>query len=136
MRVCEVPPRLRKFDDELRRAVRQSVELTPARSTFDRTNVVSSIAVLRAAPALQDRAHLIEFLIFVAIPDLGRHHLVEGIERARVLPELDLGIQKGMQRAYRMRKLPTPKRVLEVGRPWAPYRTIASWYLWRSLEVD
>ena len=56
--------------------------------------------------------------------------------RPDVLPDLDLGIQKGMQRTYRMRKLPTPKRVAEVGRKWAPYRTIASWYLWRSLEVE
>ena len=55
--------------------------------------------------------------------------------RPDVLPELDLGIQKGIQRAYRMRKLPTPKRVLEVGAKWAPYRTVASWYLWRSLDA-
>jgi DNA-3-methyladenine glycosylase II len=54
--------------------------------------------------------------------------------RPDVLPDLDLGIQKGIQRAYRMRKLPSPKRVLEVGAKWAPYRTIASWYLWRSLD--
>jgi DNA-3-methyladenine glycosylase II len=55
--------------------------------------------------------------------------------RPDVLPDLDLGIQKGIQRAYRMRKLPTPKKVLEVGAKWAPYRTVASWYLWRSLDA-
>lgn len=55
--------------------------------------------------------------------------------RPDILPDLDLGIQKGIQRAYRMRKLPTPKRVLEVGRKWAPHRTVASWYLWRSLDA-
>ncbi len=55
--------------------------------------------------------------------------------RLDVLPDLDLGIQKGIQRAYRMRKMPAPKKVLEVGRKWAPYRTIASWYLWRSLDA-
>lgn len=55
--------------------------------------------------------------------------------RPNVLPDLDLGIQKGIQRAYRMRKLPSPKRVLEVGHKWAPHRTIASWYLWRSLDA-
>jgi DNA-3-methyladenine glycosylase II len=54
--------------------------------------------------------------------------------RLDVLPELDLGIQKGIQRAYRLRSLPPPKRVLKIGAAWAPYRTIASWYLWRSLE--
>jgi 3-methyladenine DNA glycosylase/8-oxoguanine DNA glycosylase len=55
--------------------------------------------------------------------------------RPDVLPDLDLGIQKGIQRAYRMRKLPSPKRVLQVGAKWAPYRTVASWYLWRSLDA-
>jgi DNA-3-methyladenine glycosylase II len=55
--------------------------------------------------------------------------------RPDVLPELDLGIQKGIQRAYGLRRLPTPKQVLRRGAPWAPYRTIASWYLWRLLEL-
>ena len=55
--------------------------------------------------------------------------------RPDVLPDLDLGVQKGMQRAYRMRKLPSPKKVLETGARWAPYRTIGSWYMWRVLEL-
>ena len=55
--------------------------------------------------------------------------------RPNVLPDLDLGVQKGIQLAYRMRKLPPPKKVLEVGAKWAPYRSIASWYMWRVLEV-
>ncbi len=55
--------------------------------------------------------------------------------RPDVLPDLDLGIRKGIQRAYRLRKEPSPKRVHEIGRAWAPYRTIACWYLWRSLDV-
>jgi DNA-3-methyladenine glycosylase II len=56
--------------------------------------------------------------------------------RPDVLPELDLGVQKGIQRAYRLRKLPTPKQVLRRGARWAPYRTVASWYMWRVLEID
>ena len=55
--------------------------------------------------------------------------------RADVLPDLDLGIQKGLQRAYGLRKMPKPKDVLRHGAKWAPYRTIASWYLWRLLDV-
>lgn len=56
--------------------------------------------------------------------------------RSDVLPELDLGVQKGIQKAYRMRKLPTPKQVLTRGAKWAPYRTIGAWYMWRILEVE
>jgi DNA-3-methyladenine glycosylase II len=55
--------------------------------------------------------------------------------RPDVLPDLDLGIQKGIQRAYRLRKLPTPERVLKIGAKWAPYRTIGSWYMWRLLDT-
>jgi 3-methyladenine DNA glycosylase/8-oxoguanine DNA glycosylase len=55
--------------------------------------------------------------------------------RPDVLPDLDLGIQKGIQRAYKLRKLPPPERVTKIGAKWAPYRTIASWYLWRLLDT-
>ncbi len=56
--------------------------------------------------------------------------------RPDVLPELDLGIRKGIQKAYRLRKLPDAKRVHTIGAKWAPYRTIASWYLWRLIDGD
>jgi DNA-3-methyladenine glycosylase II len=56
--------------------------------------------------------------------------------RPDVLPVLDLGIRKGVQRAYRLRKLPDAKRVEKIAAPWAPYRTIGSWYMWRVLELD
>ena len=54
--------------------------------------------------------------------------------RPDVLPELDLGIQKAIQRAYGLRTLPGPDRVKRIGARWSPYSTVASWYLWRSLE--
>ena len=55
--------------------------------------------------------------------------------RPDVLPDLDLGIQKAIQRAYKLRKLPSPERVKKIGAKWAPYRTVASWYLWRSIDT-
>jgi DNA-3-methyladenine glycosylase II len=61
--------------------------------------------------------------------------LIFKLGRPDVLPELDLGVQKAIQRAYRLRKKPTPERVQRIGGPWAPYRSIATWYLWRSLET-
>ncbi len=54
--------------------------------------------------------------------------------RPDVLPELDLGIQKGVQRAYELAALPTPAAVARIGERWAPWRTVAAWYLWRSLD--
>ena len=55
--------------------------------------------------------------------------------RPDVLPDLDLGVQKGIQRAYRLRKLPTPERVKKIGANWAPYRTVGSWYRWRLMDA-
>jgi DNA-3-methyladenine glycosylase II len=53
--------------------------------------------------------------------------------RVDVLPELDLGIQNAIKRAYRKRKV-APKDVLRIGAKWSPYSSIACWYLWRSLD--
>lgn len=54
--------------------------------------------------------------------------------RPNVLPELDLGIQNAIRKAYRKRKRPTPKDVQRIGAKWSPHSSVASWYLWRSLE--
>ena len=51
---------------------------------------------------------------------------------ANALP-LDLGIQNAIKRAYRKRKV-SPKDVLRIGAKWTPYSSVASWYLWRSLD--
>jgi DNA-3-methyladenine glycosylase II len=54
--------------------------------------------------------------------------------RPDVLPVTDLGVQKAIQLLYRLRKLPGPERVARIGARWAPYRTVASWYLWRRVD--
>jgi DNA-3-methyladenine glycosylase II len=56
--------------------------------------------------------------------------------RPDVLPTGDLGIQKGFQKVFRMRTLPDPKKMQKLARPWAPYRTVASLYLWRTVDGD
>jgi DNA-3-methyladenine glycosylase II len=53
--------------------------------------------------------------------------------RVDVLPDLDLGIQNAIKRAYRKRKV-GPKDVLRIGARWSPYSSVACWYLWRSLD--
>jgi len=55
--------------------------------------------------------------------------------REDVLPSNDLGIQKGLQVCYGLRKLPKPDRVVREGKRWHPYRTTASWYLWRAADT-
>jgi DNA-3-methyladenine glycosylase II len=60
--------------------------------------------------------------------------LIFRLGRPDVLPELDLGIQNAIRRAYRLRKQPGPKDVKRIGKNWTPHASVASWYLWRSLE--
>jgi methylated-DNA-[protein]-cysteine S-methyltransferase len=55
--------------------------------------------------------------------------------RPDVLPVDDYGIRKGFAVAFKKRKLPRPKDVAKYGVRWAPYRTVASWYLWRATEL-
>jgi DNA-3-methyladenine glycosylase II len=56
------------------------------------------------------------------------------LQRPDVLPVGDLGILTAVQRAYGLRKRPTPDRLRRLGEAWKPYRSVACWYLWRSLD--
>lgn len=62
--------------------------------------------------------------------------LIFRLQRPDVLPLGDLGIVNAIQKAYRLRKKPTPDRMRKLGEAWRPYRSIASWYLWRSLDNE
>jgi DNA-3-methyladenine glycosylase II len=57
------------------------------------------------------------------------------LHRPDVLPVGDLGIVKAVQKAYRLRNLPSPERLTRIGEPWRPYRSVACWYLWASLDA-
>ncbi len=54
--------------------------------------------------------------------------------RPDVLPIHDLGIQRGFQIVYGHKNTPKPQHILEHGERWRPYRSIASWYLWRAVD--
>ena len=58
------------------------------------------------------------------------------LHRPDVLPVSDLGILTAVQKAYKLRKRPTPDRLRKLGDAWKPYRSIACWYLWRSLDNE
>jgi len=61
--------------------------------------------------------------------------LIFMLGREDVLPASDYGIRKGFALTYGLEDLPSQKELLERGERWRPYRTMASWYLWRSLEL-
>jgi DNA-3-methyladenine glycosylase II len=61
--------------------------------------------------------------------------LIFSLRRPNVLPVGDLGVRMAIQRAYRKRKLPTPRQMEQIAKSWHPYCSYAAWYLWRSLEL-
>jgi len=58
------------------------------------------------------------------------------LHRPDVLPVDDLGIVNAVKRVYGLRKRPTADRIRKIGEAWKPYRSVASWYLWRSLDNE
>lgn len=60
--------------------------------------------------------------------------LIFRLTRPDVFPAGDLGIVKAIQKAYNLRRTPDVKRLQAIANRWRPYRSVASWYLWASLE--
>jgi len=62
--------------------------------------------------------------------------LIFRLGRPDVLPLDDYGLRKGFTMVYRTKELPSKDELREAGAVWSPYRTVASWYLWRAVELD
>lgn len=60
--------------------------------------------------------------------------LMFALRRPDVFPSGDLGVRNAMMRAYQLEAPPSPQEMTGMALPWQPYRTVASWYLWRSLD--
>jgi len=57
------------------------------------------------------------------------------MKRPDILPTGDYGVQAAIKKHYRKRKLPKANIMEQIARPWSPYRSIACWYLWKSLDI-
>ncbi|MBM3776662.1 MAG: DNA-3-methyladenine glycosylase 2 family protein [Acidimicrobiia bacterium] len=97
--------------------------------------VVDGSLNLRALRAMPDDA-VIDTL--TAVKGVGRWtaemFLMFQLQRPDVLPLGDLGIARAIRQAYRLRTRPTPERMTRLAEPWRPYRSVACWYLWASLD--
>ena len=93
-------------------------------------------------------------LDFVRLPELSDDEVIEhltqvkgigvwtahmflmfSLQRPNVLPTGDYGVQVAIKKHYKKRKLPKPKDMEKIARVWAPYRSVACWYMWRSLDI-
>ncbi len=98
------------------------------------SHVIEGELELDRLDQLEDEAVIEEI---VAVRGLGvwtaEMFLIFHLERPDVLSGGDLGIRKAVQIEYGLDEMPTPTRVLEIGEPWRPQRSLASLYLWESL---
>lgn len=99
--------------------------------------VLSGLVDLEALSTMSDEDVITSL---VRVRGIGRWSaemfLIFRLHRPDVLPVGDLGILTAVQRAYGLRKRPTPDRLRKLGDAWKPYRSIACWYLWRSLDNE
>ncbi len=65
----------------------------------------------------------------------GEMFLIFSLGRPDVLPVDDLGVRRAFEQAYRLPDLPSPQEMRRIAEPWRPYRTVGTWYMWRSLGV-
>lgn len=94
------------------------------------------VPALEAAEKMTDE-ELVERLI--SVRGIGawtvEMFLIFRLGRPDVLPIHDYGVQKGYALTYGRREIPKPKQLLQFGERWRPYRTVASWYMWRAVEL-
>jgi DNA-3-methyladenine glycosylase II len=98
------------------------------------SHVIEGELELERLDQLEDAAVIEEI---VAVRGLGvwtaEMFLMFHLERPDVLSGGDLGIRKAVQIEYGLEEMPAPAKVLEIGEPWRPHRSLASLYLWESL---
>src|SRR5713101_9678265 len=87
-------------------------------------------------PEMSDEA-VIEHLTQVKGVGVWTAHmfLMFTLRRPNVLPTGDFGVRMAMKKYYKKRKLPKPAQMEKIAKAWEPYRSVACWYLWKSLDV-
>ena len=125
----------RVTDDALRAAGMSRQKISYLRDLCEK--VSTRVVDLDALDVLPDD-EVIDAL--VKVKGIGRWSaemfLIFRLHRPDVLPVDDLGIVVAVQRAYGLRKRPKADRLRKIGEAWRPYRSVASWYLWRSLDNE
>jgi DNA-3-methyladenine glycosylase II len=123
---------------ELRRAGLSSQKTNYIRDLADHTN--EGTLDFAALPAMSDEEVITALTQVKGIGEwTAQMFLMFSLRRPNILPTGDLGIRMAIRKAYKKRYktkdgLPSPKHIHKLAKPWHPYCSVASWYLWRSLE--
>ncbi len=126
---------LKLSDDQLRR-----VGLSKQKSAYLKdlaAKAASGLLDFSRLPELSDE-EVIQHLTQVKGIGVWTAHmfLIFSLRRPNVLPTGDYGVQVAVKKHYKKRKLPKPKDMEKIARAWEPYRSVACWYMWRSLDIE
>jgi 3-methyladenine DNA glycosylase/8-oxoguanine DNA glycosylase len=131
-----VPRDLLAMPEERLRAAGLSAAKTAALRDLARRTLDGTVPSMALVRRLSDE-EIIERL--TRVRGIGRWTvemlLIFRLGRPDVLPLGDLGVRKGFARTFRKRGLPTPTVIQRHAERWRPYRSVASWYMWRALEL-
>jgi 3-methyladenine DNA glycosylase/8-oxoguanine DNA glycosylase len=129
------PEQMLKLPGPKLRKAGLSAAKVAAMKDLARKTMQGIVPTLEEAQALSDE-ELVERL--VSVRGIGawtvEMFLIFRLGRPDVLPIHDLGVKKGWSVAYGKKHMPKPQELLKFGERWRPYRTVASWYMWRAFE--
>ncbi|HLF76323.1 MAG TPA: DNA-3-methyladenine glycosylase 2 family protein [Dehalococcoidia bacterium] len=98
-------------------------------------HVVNGTLDFETLPSLTDEEVVQRITAVKGLGEWSAHmFLMFHMGRPDVLPVGDLGVRNGMRVAYGLQETPAPTRAREIGAPWAPFRSVGSWYMWRAVE--
>jgi len=129
------PKGILKLSDEQLRSVGLSKQKSAYLKDLSAKTADGSLDFARL-PELSDEEVIKHLTQVKGIGEWTAHmFLIFSLRRPNVLPTGDYGVQVAIKKHYKKRKLPKPKDMEKIARPWEPYRSIACWYLWRSLDI-
>ena len=133
---CPTPGELLSFDEATLRGCGLSAAKIAAMRDIALHAERGVVPSRRAAARMSD-ARLVDNL--TAIRGVGRWTvemlLIFTLGREDVLPVDDFGVREGYRLLHRLPEQPKPRELAAIGEAWAPYRSIAAWYLWRAVDV-
>jgi 3-methyladenine DNA glycosylase/8-oxoguanine DNA glycosylase len=133
--LCPTPAEILALPDQRLREAGLSGAKTAAMKDLAQKTIDGVVPTLEVAGELSDE-ELVERLI--SVRGIGawtvEMFLIFRLGRPDVLPIHDYGVQKGFALTYGKKEIPKPRELAAFGERWRPYRTVASWYMWRAVE--
>jgi len=124
---------------KLRPAEMRAVGLSKQKLTYIRDlarKTRDGVVEFKRFPDMTDQEVIAELVQVKGIGEWTAHmFLMFALRRPNILPTGDYGVRAAMRKAYGMKVMPKPRTMQRIAQGWHPYCSVASWYMWRSLDV-